>query len=68
MQQPARKYYTREEYLAMEEAAEEKSEYYKGEIFAMAGASLDHNRIVIDLCARLNQVLLPAIARLLRRM
>ncbi len=59
MQQPVRKYHTREEYLAMEEAAEYKSEYYRGEIFAMAGASLDHNRIAIDFCTLLNRILLP---------
>lgn len=35
--------FTPEEYLEMERAAEYKSEYYKGEIFAMAGASSRHN-------------------------
>jgi len=39
-------HYTPEEYLQMERAAAFKSEYYRGEIFAMAGASLNHNRIV----------------------
>ena len=34
-----------EEYLEMENAAGEKSEYYKGEIFAMSGAKVDHNII-----------------------
>jgi Uma2 family endonuclease len=34
-----------EEYLEMENAAVEKSEYYKGEVFAMSGAKLNHNRI-----------------------
>ena len=41
LQEPAvaysRKDYTIEEYLQMEEAATEKHEYYKGEIFAMSG-------------------------------
>ena len=37
--------YTPEEYLALEEKAEYKSEYYRGEIVAMAGASINHNRI-----------------------
>ncbi|GAB4423602.1 MAG: Uma2 family endonuclease [Anaerolineae bacterium] len=34
-----------EEYLALEETAEDRSEYYRGEIFAMSGASVNHNRI-----------------------
>jgi len=37
--------YTIEEYLQMERASDEKHEYYKGEIFAMAGASNRHNVI-----------------------
>lgn len=40
-----RPYVTAEEYLARERAAEYKSEYYDGEIFAMAGASEPHNLI-----------------------
>ena len=38
-------YYTAEEYLRLEREAPYKSEYFKGEIFAMAGASTSHNRI-----------------------
>ena len=34
-----------EEYLEMENAADEKHEYYKGEIFAMSGAKVTHNNI-----------------------
>ena len=49
MQYPVQTYYTPEEYLAIEEKAEYKNEYYKGEIFAMSGASIDHNRIVGNL-------------------
>jgi Uma2 family endonuclease len=37
--------YTVEEYLSLEEKSLEKNEYYKGEIFAMAGASIQHNQI-----------------------
>ncbi len=48
MQQAAKKYLTPEEYLALEDAAEHKSEYYKGEIFAMAGRTSDHNRIGLN--------------------
>ena len=38
-------YYTPEQYLALEDAAVYKSEYYDGEIFAMAGASNNHIRL-----------------------
>jgi Uma2 family endonuclease len=34
-----------EEYLEMENAAVEKSEYYKGEVFAISGALMKHNKI-----------------------
>jgi len=37
---------TPDEYLQRERHAEFKSEYYRGETFAMAGASADHNLIV----------------------
>jgi Uma2 family endonuclease len=37
--------YTEAEYLALERAAESKSDYFNGEIFAMAGASPQHNAI-----------------------
>lgn len=43
---PASKYISIEDYLSNEEAALEKHEYYKGEVFAMAGAGIAHNRIV----------------------
>lgn len=38
--------YTVAEYLALEEAAEDKSEFLAGEIFAMADATYEHNAIV----------------------
>jgi len=38
-------YISFEEYLAAEELAIEKSEYYAGEIFTMAGGTINHNRI-----------------------
>ncbi|HLK98481.1 MAG TPA: Uma2 family endonuclease [Hymenobacter sp.] len=38
--------YTIEEYLALEDKSEVRHEYYQGEIFAIAGASLARNRIV----------------------
>src|SRR5205085_5736773 len=41
-------FYTPEEYLALDRAAEFKSEYHAGEIFAMAGASEEHNVISLN--------------------
>ncbi len=52
-----KKYYRPEEYLALEEEAEYKSEYYDGEIFAMAGSSEKHNTITTNLAAFLHQAL-----------
>lgn len=49
MLQHEQKYYSPEEYLALEEAADCKSEYYEGEIFAMSGGSANHNRIARNL-------------------
>ena len=43
---PATKLISIEEYLDAEETSLEKHEYYKGEIFAMAGAAIAHNRVV----------------------
>ena len=48
------KYYTPEEYLALEESADYKSEYYQGEIFALAGASVNHNRLAGNVHTALN--------------
>jgi Uma2 family endonuclease len=42
---PKISYYTPQEYLRLEREANYKSEYFKGEIFAMAGASENHNMI-----------------------
>ncbi|MCC6290206.1 MAG: Uma2 family endonuclease [Chitinophagaceae bacterium] len=41
--------FTVQEYLAMEEAATEKHEYYKGEIFAMSGTKMPRNIIFRNL-------------------
>jgi len=42
---------TPEEYLALERKAEYKSEYLNGFIFAMAGASREHDRIAVNVIA-----------------
>ncbi|REJ51268.1 MAG: Uma2 family endonuclease [Microcystis wesenbergii TW10] len=39
------KYYTPEEYLALEETSEDKHEYRQGEIIPMVGATTNHNQI-----------------------
>ncbi|MBD1823389.1 Uma2 family endonuclease [Cyanobacteria bacterium FACHB-DQ100] len=43
--------YTPEEYLALEETAEFKSEYHDGEIIPVTGGSLNHNEVITNLCA-----------------
>jgi Uma2 family endonuclease len=48
---------TPEEYLAIERKAEQRSEYFDGEMFAMVGASRRHNRIVTNLVAGLDNQL-----------
>lgn len=48
---------TAAEYLARERAAEFKSEFYDGEIFAMAGASLLHNRVSANLSVEIGSQL-----------
>src|SRR5258708_5764829 len=45
MAEPARRWVSVEEYLALEEAADHKSEYFDGQIFAMAGGEPEHNLI-----------------------
>lgn len=39
------KRYTIEEYLEMEQASQEKHEYYQGEVFAMSGPKVPHGII-----------------------
>lgn len=55
---PQRSLLTAAEYLEMERKAEFKSEYFQGEVFAMAGASRPHNRIVSNVISALNPHLL----------
>ena len=46
-------YYTPEEYLALEEQAEYKSEYHDGEIISMATETTNHNEIAGNIAANL---------------
>lgn len=55
MQSPAKKRLSPEEYLALEQAAENKSEFYNGEIFAMAGTSINHNQIILNISSHCHQ-------------
>jgi Uma2 family endonuclease len=48
---------TPDEYLAMERSSLEKHEYCDGEVFAMAGASKEHNLIVGNVVTALNNAL-----------
>src|SRR5947209_5393178 len=45
------------EYLAWEERSGGKHEFYRGEIFAMSGATVRHNRIARNVLTRLAQLL-----------
>jgi len=52
-----KKNFTVEEYLQMQREVDEKYEYYKGEIYAMAGASRKHNLIFSNLFGDLHSKL-----------
>ena len=45
---------TPDEYLEIERVAVQKSEYYAGEVFLMAGATPNHNRIARNVLTELN--------------
>ncbi len=51
--QVQQKTYTPEEYLALEETAEFRSEYENGEIVSITGGSFDHNTLFVNFCALL---------------
>jgi Uma2 family endonuclease len=56
MPQPNKKtYISPQEYLVQEENAEYRSEYYNGEIFAMAGGTSNHNTITLNVGSELRQ-------------
>lgn len=46
-----------QEYLRFERGAKEKHEYFEGQIIAMAGASLAHNRMVANLVKKIGSFL-----------
>ena len=48
---------TEQEYLARERKAEFRSEFYRGEVFAMAGASREHNLITANISRSLGNQL-----------
>jgi Uma2 family endonuclease len=50
-------YYTPEEYLALDRAAEFKSEYHAGEIFAMAGGTEPHDTCIVNVTISLGSQL-----------
>lgn len=50
-----KRFYSKEEYLEMEAAADFKSEYYQGEIFAMSGGSPKHSIITFNLIREIGQ-------------
>lgn len=47
--QPAPHFYSVEEYFELEEQSETRHEYYRGEVFAMAGGTANHNELVLNL-------------------
>ena len=55
--------FTAAEYLARERAAETRSEYVNGQIYAMAGASPMHNEISINLTSVVWSILRHALCR-----
>lgn len=48
---------TEEEYLQFERASMEKHEFFRGEVFAMAGVGLRHNKIFANVFGKLAFVL-----------
>ncbi|MDM8530430.1 Uma2 family endonuclease [Anaerolineales bacterium HSG25] len=50
-------HYTPQEYLRLEKQAVTRSEYHQGQIVAMAGATVTHNRINVNLTIELGNLL-----------
>ena len=49
--------YTLEEYFELEKSSEEKYEYFDGNVWCMAGASPEHERIVVNIGGHLRELL-----------
>lgn len=52
--QVSTKTYTPEEYLELEDKAEQKNEYFAGQIIPMAGGKPNHNKIALNLSSTFN--------------
>jgi Uma2 family endonuclease len=57
MAEPAQRSLTAAEFLERERRAEQRSEFYQGEAFLLAGASRQHNRIATNVSADLDRQL-----------
>ncbi|MGH9425187.1 MAG: Uma2 family endonuclease, partial [Terriglobia bacterium] len=57
MQRQSRRHYSLDEYFAVEETSGIRHEYFDGEIFAMAGSSVNHNHISANVLTSLRLVL-----------
>lgn len=55
----SKKYISVEEYFEMEKHSEVRHEYYDGEVFAMAGTSLNHNEIIQNIAGVLRPLFRP---------
>lgn len=51
------RHYSLDDYFAVEQMSGPRHEYHRGEIFAMAGASLVHNRITLNVLTALRNAL-----------
>jgi Uma2 family endonuclease len=54
LEKTQRCYYTPDEYLALEESAEYKSEYHDGQIIPMTGGTTNHNQIALNMSVALS--------------
>jgi Uma2 family endonuclease len=53
-----------EQYLEREDKSDDRSEYFRGEVFLMGGGTLEHNSIVFNLVAELKPTLRSGTCRL----